>query len=87
MPVGFTLGRFPPGGGQPGFLASYGWPERAAVVDCDPHYKYSVMYHLEDLPPLCLLYGKADESSPFSQTLELAKELESPGDVVRVLVL
>jgi acetyl esterase/lipase len=37
------------------------------------------MYHLEGLPPLCLLHGNADELSPFSQTVELAKELEAQG--------
>ena len=34
------------------------------------------MYHLEDLPPVCLLHGVGDELSPFSQSVELADELE-----------
>jgi acetyl esterase/lipase len=42
-----------------------------------------VKNHLEGLPPLCLLHGNADELSSFSQTVELAEELERrgmPGD-------
>ncbi len=42
--------------------------------------KYSIMYHLEGLPPLCLLHGNADELSPFSQSVELAEELERRGN-------
>jgi dipeptidyl aminopeptidase/acylaminoacyl peptidase len=38
-----------------------------------------VTYHLEGLPPLCLLHGNADELSPFSQTVELAEVLERRG--------
>ena len=58
---------------------SCGWPERTGVVDCDPHYKYGVRHHLEGLPPLCVLHGDADELSPFSQSVELAEELERRG--------
>ena len=58
---------------------SRGQPERTDVVDCDPYYKYSVIEHLEGLPPLCLLHGNADELSPFSQTFELAEALEHRG--------
>jgi acetyl esterase/lipase len=60
-----------------------GRPKRIHVVDCDPYYKYSAKYHLEGLPPLCLLHGNADELSPFSQSVELAEELKRrgmPGD-------
>jgi acetyl esterase/lipase len=47
-------------------------------------YKYSIMCHLEGLPPMCLLHGNADELSPFSQSIELAEELErsrGPGPI------
>ena len=37
------------------------------------------MYHLEGLPPTCLLHGVDDELSPFSQSVQLAKELERRG--------
>jgi dipeptidyl aminopeptidase/acylaminoacyl peptidase len=37
------------------------------------------MFHLEGLPPLCLMHGNADELSPFSQSVELAEELETRG--------
>jgi hypothetical protein len=56
-------------------------PTSARVVDCDPHYKYGVRHHLEGLPPLCVLHGNADELSPFSQSVELAR------DALRVLRL
>ncbi|MFC2029445.1 carboxypeptidase regulatory-like domain-containing protein [Chloroflexota bacterium] len=42
-------------------------------------FKYSVLYHLEGLPPLCLLHGVEDELSPFSQSVQLAEELERRG--------
>jgi dipeptidyl aminopeptidase/acylaminoacyl peptidase len=35
-----------------------------------------VIFHLEGLPPVCLLHGVDDELSPFSQSVELAEELE-----------
>jgi dipeptidyl aminopeptidase/acylaminoacyl peptidase len=34
-----------------------------------------VLYHLEGLPPVCLLHGIDDELSPFSQGVQLAEEL------------
>jgi dipeptidyl aminopeptidase/acylaminoacyl peptidase len=37
------------------------------------------LYHLEGLPPLCLLHGVNDELSPFSQSIQLADELERRG--------
>jgi len=37
------------------------------------------MYHLEGLPPVCLLHGVDDELSPFSQSVQLAEELERRG--------
>jgi len=39
------------------------------------YFKYSVLYHLEGLPPLCLLHGVEDELSPFSQSVALDQEL------------
>ena len=36
-------------------------------------------HHLEGLPPLCVLHGDADDLSPFSQSVELAEELERRG--------
>jgi dipeptidyl aminopeptidase/acylaminoacyl peptidase len=51
----------------------------ARVVDCAPYYKYSVLYHLEGLPPVCVLHGIDDELSPFSQSVQLAEELEQRG--------
>ena len=52
---------------------------RIGVVDCDPYHKYSVRYHLESLPPVCLLHGIDDELSPFSQSVQLAEELARRG--------
>jgi dipeptidyl aminopeptidase/acylaminoacyl peptidase len=37
------------------------------------------MYHLEGLPPVCLLHGIDDELSPFSQSVQLAEEPERRG--------
>ena len=51
------------------------WPTGTGVVVFVPHYKYSVMFHLEGMPPLCLLHGKDDELVPFSQSVELDAEL------------
>jgi len=49
------------------------------VVDCDPYYKYSVIYHLEGLPPLCILHGVDDELVPYNQSTILAEALERRG--------
>lgn len=49
------------------------------------HFKYSVKNHLERLHLLCILRstedstGIDDELSPFSQSVELAEELERQG--------
>lgn len=43
------------------------------------YYKYSAMYHLEGLPPLCILHGIDDELVPFNQSVMLAEELEQRG--------
>ena len=44
-----------------------------------PYYKYSVFYHPEGLPPLCLLHGKEDELVPFNQGVLLDQELTRRG--------
>ena len=53
-------------------LMALGFPNSSPEL----YFRYSSIYHLEGLPPLCLLHGKADELSPFSQSVELADELE-----------
>jgi dipeptidyl aminopeptidase/acylaminoacyl peptidase len=50
-------------------------PEGIAVVVFVPYYRYSVIFHREGLPPLCLLHGKEDELVPFNQGLLLKQEL------------
>jgi dipeptidyl aminopeptidase/acylaminoacyl peptidase len=37
------------------------------------------MFHLEGMPPLCLLHGKDDELVPFNQSVMLAEELKRQG--------
>jgi len=44
-----------------------------------PYYKYSVIFHLDGLPSLCLLHGKEDELVPFSQGVLLEQELTRQG--------
>jgi hypothetical protein len=56
-------------------LMALGFPNSSPEL----YFKYSVKYHLEGLPPLCLLHGKADELSPYSQSVELAEALEERG--------
>jgi dipeptidyl aminopeptidase/acylaminoacyl peptidase len=53
-------------------LMALGFPNSSP----DLYFKYSVRYHLEGLPPVCLLHGIDDELSPFSQSVQLAEELE-----------
>jgi len=52
-----------------------------------PYYKFSAMYHLEGMPPLCVLHGIDDELVPFNQSVMLAAELERRGMPPRVLLL
>jgi dipeptidyl aminopeptidase/acylaminoacyl peptidase len=59
--------------------AQCGLPKRYGVVDCDSHYKYSVLYRLEGMPPMCLLHGVDDKLSPFSQRVELDAALTRRG--------
>jgi hypothetical protein len=56
-------------------LMALGFPNSSPEL----YFKYSVMYHLEGLPPVCLLHGIDDELSPFSQSVQLAEELERRG--------
>jgi dipeptidyl aminopeptidase/acylaminoacyl peptidase len=56
-----------------------GRPKATGVVIFVPYYKYSVLYHLEGLPPVCLLHGVDDELSPFSQSVELDAALTRRG--------
>jgi hypothetical protein len=48
-------------------LMALGFPNQSPEL----YFKYSVLYHLEGLPPVCLLHGVDDELSPFSQSVEL----------------
>jgi hypothetical protein len=56
-------------------LLALGFPNTSPEL----YFKYSVIYHLEGLPPLCLLHGLEDELSPFSQSVQLAEEVERRG--------
>ncbi len=53
-------------------LMALGFPNSSPEL----YFKYSVMYHLAGLPPLCLLHGVDDELSPFSQSVQLAEALD-----------
>lgn len=56
-------------------LMALGFPNSSPEL----YFKYSVRYHLEVLPPVCLLHGIDDELSPYSQSVQLAEELERQG--------
>jgi hypothetical protein len=56
-------------------LMALGFPNGSPEL----YFKYSVLYHLEGLPPVCLLHGVDDELSPFSQSVELDAELTRRG--------
>ena len=56
-------------------LMALGFPNSSPEL----YFKYSVVFHLEGLPPLCLLHGVEDELSPFSQSVQLAEALEERG--------
>jgi dipeptidyl aminopeptidase/acylaminoacyl peptidase len=56
-------------------LLALGFPNTSPEL----YFKYSVLYHLEGLPPLCLLHGVDDELAPFSQSVQLVEELERRG--------
>ncbi len=56
-------------------LMALGFPNSSPEL----YFRYSSIFHLEGLPPLCLLHGKEDELSPFSQSVGLANELARRG--------
>jgi hypothetical protein len=56
-------------------LMALGFPNSSPEL----YFKYSAIYHLDGLPPLCLLHGTDDELAPFSQSVELADELDRRG--------
>ena len=56
-------------------LMALGFPNTSPEL----YFKYSVRYHLEGLPPLCLLHGTTDELLPFEQSIALDKELTERG--------
>jgi hypothetical protein len=56
-------------------LMALGFPNSSPEL----YFKYSALYHLEGLPPVCLLHGVDDELSPFSQSVQLAQELDRRG--------
>jgi hypothetical protein len=53
-------------------LMALGFPNSSPEL----YFKYSTIFHLEGLPPICLLHGIDDELSPYSQSVQLAGELE-----------
>ncbi len=56
-------------------LMALGFPNNSPEL----YFRYSTIFHLEGLPPVCLLHGIDDELSPFSQSVQLAEELERRG--------
>jgi dienelactone hydrolase len=56
-------------------LMALGFPNSSPEL----YFRYSTIFHLEGLPPVCLLHGKDDELSPFSQSVQLADELARRG--------
>ena len=56
-------------------LIALGFPHTSPEL----YFKYSVIFHLEGLPPLCLLHGKEDELVPFNQGVLLDQELTRLG--------
>jgi dienelactone hydrolase len=56
-------------------LMALGFPNTSPEM----YFKFSVRYHLEGLPPLCLLHGTTDELIPFEQSVSLDQELTRRG--------
>jgi hypothetical protein len=56
-------------------LMALGFPNTSPEL----YFRYSVLYHMEGLPPACLLHGVDDELSPFSQSVGLAEAMERQG--------
>jgi hypothetical protein len=56
-------------------LMALGFPNNSPEL----YFKYSVLFHLEGMPPLCLLHGVDDELVPFNQSVMLDQELTRRG--------
>ena len=56
-------------------LMALGFPNGSPEL----YFKYSSIFHLEGMPPLCLLHGKDDELVPLQQSVELDQELTRRG--------
>lgn len=56
-------------------LVGLGLPNRAPQL----YFRYSVRYHLEGLPPLCLIHGTADDFVSYSHSELLAEALAAQG--------
>ncbi|MDY7039272.1 MAG: carboxypeptidase regulatory-like domain-containing protein [Chloroflexota bacterium] len=69
----FEDGTLMPAHGFDKLLIGLGMPNRAP----DLYFRYSVRYHLDGLPPLCLIHGTADGFVPHRQSELLAEELEA----------
>jgi dipeptidyl aminopeptidase/acylaminoacyl peptidase len=56
-------------------LVAMGFPNSSPEL----YFRYSTFFHLEGVPPVCLLHGKDDELVPYSQGVLLDKELTRRG--------
>ena len=56
-------------------LIALGFPNSSPEL----YFKYSVIFHPDGLPPLCLLHGKEDDLVPFNQSVMLDQELTRQG--------
>ena len=56
-------------------LIALGFPNSSP----EQYFRYSSIYHLEGMPPACLLHGIADELVPFSQGVQLDEEMTRRG--------
>lgn len=52
-------------------LMALGFPNSSPEL----YFRYSAVYHLDGLPPVCLLHGRDDELVPFNQSVLLEAEL------------
>jgi hypothetical protein len=56
-------------------LMALGFPNSSPEL----YFQHSAIFHLEGMPPLCLLHGKDDELVPFNQSVMLDEELTRRG--------
>ena len=56
-------------------LMALGFPNTSPEL----YFRYSAIFHLEGLPPVCLLHGLDDELVPFAQSVQLDRELTRRG--------